>query len=223
MRSLVSSVLQSTSEITDDPFKLADEALRLENERLSAELAQLRQKVIELEHMADMDPLLPLYNRRAFMRELSRALTVRARYDISSALIYFDLDDFKSVNDKYGHAVGDEVLQQVGQAMKASLRDCDVVARIGGDEFAALLFKTDIDHAMNKAVMMTQSVHKACRSMTPKAVDLSVSWGVAECLPNAEPEQILSRADRHMFTCKSMPELRAMNLSGSDIASSASD
>jgi len=210
MRSLVSSVLQSTSEITDDPFKLADEALRHENERLSAELAQLRQKVIELEHMADMDPLVPLYNRRAFMRELSRALTVRARYNISSALIYFDLDDFKAVNDRFGHVVGDSVLKSVGQTLKMNIRDCDVVARLGGDEFAALLFKTDMDQAMNKAVAITQAVQTACSTLSEQAIQLSVSWGVAECLPNIDPEDVLSRADSQMFSCKSMPELKAI-------------
>jgi len=208
MRSLVSSVLQSTSEIMDDPFKLADEALRHENERLLSELAQLRQKIIELEHMADTDPLVPLYNRRAFVRELARALTVRARYDICSAVIYFDLDEFKTVNDRFGHAIGDSVLKTVGQALKANIRDCDVAARLGGDEFAALLFKTDIDQAMNKAVAITQAVQAACSDLSESAIQLSVSWGVAECLPNVEPEGILSRADSQMFSCKAMPELK---------------
>jgi diguanylate cyclase (GGDEF)-like protein len=210
MRSLVSSVLQSTSEITDDPFKLADEALRDENSRLTDELSKLRQKIIELEHMADMDPLVPLYNRRAFMRELSRALTVRARYDICSAVIYFDLDDFKAVNDRFGHAIGDNVLKSIGQSLASNVRDCDVVARLGGDEFAALLFKTDIDQAMNKAVAITQAMQRACAELSEQAIQISVSWGVADCVPNMEPENILSRADRQMFTCKAMPALKLM-------------
>lgn len=210
MRSLVSSILQSTSEITDDPFKLADEALRNENERLSAEVSRLSQKIIELEHIADTDPLVPLYNRRAFMRELKRAITVRERYDICSTLVYFDLDDFKAINDSFGHGAGDNVLKTVGQIMKINTRDCDVLARLGGDEFAALLFKTDVDQAMNKAVEITQAVH-AAYGETDIGMSVSLSWGVSECLPNAEADDILSRADRHMFTCKSLPEVKMMN------------
>ncbi len=217
MRSLVSSVLQSTSEITEDPFKLADEALRAENERLSEELVQLRQKIVELEHMADMDPLVPLYNRRAFVRELSRALTVRSRYDISSALVYFDLDNFKTVNDHFGHGVGDNVLKSVSQVMKLNTRDCDVVARLGGDEFAALLFKTDVDQAMNKAVEISQAVHSACGEALKGQMQISLSWGIADCLPDMMPEDILSRADEHMFTYKSLPELKSTNFLALDV------
>lgn len=212
MRSLVSSILQSTSDITDDPFKIADEALRLENEQLSAELAQLRTKVLELEQMADSDPLVPLYNRRAFMRELSRAQTVRARYNIASSIIYFDLDQFKAVNDQFGHSAGDSVLKTFASAVKDNIRDCDVAARIGGDEFAVLLFKTDIDLAMNKAVTISQSARKMYESLGWLNVSLSVSWGVADCADNLDPEEVLSKADQQMFSCKTMPAVKAMAL-----------
>lgn len=211
MRSLVSSVLQSTSEITEDPFKLADEALRNENERLTAELAQLRLKLIELERMADTDPLVPLYNRRAFMRELSRAQTVRARYSIPSTIIYFDLDNFKAVNDLYGHAMGDDVLRCVAQTIQVNIRDCDVAARLGGDEFAALLFKSDIDLAMTKAVEVGQAIKRAAETLLDVKLKISVSWGVAECLPNLDPDEVLSKADRHMFEYKQHPGMQALN------------
>ena len=212
MRSLVSSILQSTSDITDDPFKIADEALRLENQQLSAELEQLRTKVLELEQMADSDPLVPLYNRRAFMRELSRAQTVRARYNIASSIIYFDLDQFKAVNDQFGHSAGDLVLKTFAETVQDNIRDCDVAARIGGDEFAVLLFKTDIDMAMTKAVTISQRSREMCDALGQLKVKLSVSWGVADCAPNLDPEEVLSNADKQMFSCKAMPAVKAITL-----------
>lgn len=202
MRSLVSSVLQSTSEITEDPFKLADEALREENERLQAELGALRLKVIELEREADTDPLVPLYNRRAFMRELSRAQNVRSRYDIISTVIYFDLDEFKSVNNQFDHSVGDNVLKTMATVLQSNVRDCDVVARIGGDEFAALLFKSDVDQGMNKAVDISRDFRDQLKLLNIADLHVSVSWGVAECSVNTDPEEILTRADAQMFSNK---------------------
>jgi len=208
MRSLVSSVLQSTSDITDDPFKLADEALRSENERLKEELALMRMKLVELEQMADTDPLVPLYNRRAFMRELSRAQTVRTRYKIPSSVIYFDLDQFKTVNDRYGHFVGDRVLKCFAGVLRDSIRDCDVAARIGGDEFAVLLFKSDTDQAMTKAVNITTEAREKCETFDDLQVRLTVSWGVADCVPNLDPEEVLAKADKQMFSCKSVPKMK---------------
>lgn len=208
MRSLVSSVLQSTSDIIDDPFKLADEALRRENERLNNELSLLRMKLIELEQMADMDPLVPLNNRRAFMRELSRAQTVRMRYKIPSAIIYFDLDQFKSVNDRYGHNAGDRVLKCFADVLQANIRDCDIAARIGGDEFTVLLFKSDTDQAMTKAVTITQAARETCEAFEGLQINLTVSWGVADCVPNLDPEEILAKADKQMFSCKSVPQIK---------------
>ena len=75
----------------------ADATLVKANEALSGEIAALRLRILELEHAADTDPLVPVYNRRAFLREISRAQTVMKRYDMLSTLIFFDLNDFKSV------------------------------------------------------------------------------------------------------------------------------
>ena len=212
MRSLVSSVLQSTSDIIESPFKNADEALLRENKQLSTEIEQLRTKVLELEQMADSDPLVPLYNRRAFMRELSRSQTVRARYNIASSVIYFDLDQFKSVNDRFGHSAGDRVLKTFAKALQENIRDCDIAARIGGDEFAVLLFKTDTEQAMAKAVSIAQGARDICAEFNELKVNLSVSWGVADCAADLDPEEVLSKADKQMLSCKGMQAVKAMTL-----------
>ena len=215
MRSLVTSILESTSVNTNDSSTRTDKALRKENERMKAELGALRLKLIDLELEADTDPLVPLYNRRAFMRELARAQTVLERYDIMSTVIYFDLDNFKSVNDLYDHSVGDNVLKMTASILRQNVRDCDVVARIGGDEFAALLFKTDVDQALVKADEISLKFENDLKALKLSAVNVSISWGVAGCLANMSSEDILTRADSQMLTNKnrhSMDEVSEHNL-----------
>ena len=92
--------------------------LLAEVERLQAELLAMRAKIAELEATADVDPLLNIFNRRGFLCDLDRALAYVRRYGTSAALVYLDLDRFKPVNDIYGHAAGDAVLQAVGRGLK---------------------------------------------------------------------------------------------------------
>ena len=107
----------------------ADSVLVKANEDLTNEITQLRLRILELEHAANTDPLVPVYNRRAFLREIARAQTVMDRYDMLSSVIFFDLDGFKSVNDRFGHGIGDRLLQMIGEVLQMGVRDCDMVAR----------------------------------------------------------------------------------------------
>lgn len=176
--------------------------LQAENERLKAHLKRLRLYVSELEHAADTDPLIPVYNRRAFMRELSRAQSVADRYDIESSIVFFDLNDFKSINDVYGHAIGDEMLRQVGQVLMTGVRECDMVARLGGDEFGVLLFKTSPEIANAKATALAARIAEIHMKMPTGDVRISSSWGVSACHASETAEQILARADHNMYAAK---------------------
>ena len=147
----LSSILQNASIPLRERSQDADEVLIKANADLNGEIARLRLRILELEHAADTDPLVPVYNRRAFMREVSRAQTVMERYDMLSTLIFIDLNEFKSVNDRFGHGIGDQLLKMIGSVLKAGVRDCDMVARLGGDEFGVLLFKSDVAVARAKA------------------------------------------------------------------------
>ena len=173
-----------------------------ENERLKAQLRRLRSYVSELEQAADTDPLLPVYNRRAFMRELSRAQSVSDRYDIPCSIIFLDLDGFKAVNDQYGHAIGDEMLRHVGQVLKQGVRECDMVARLGGDEFGVLLFKTSANSAKAKAAALACRIAEIKIEMPTSEVSTSATWGISVCAGNETAEQILSRADHNMYLSK---------------------
>ncbi len=173
-----------------------------ENLLLREEVARLRIRLVELEKSADTDPLVDVFNHRAFMRELSRAQAVNARYDIHSTVLFFDLNGFKSINDRYGHGVGDELLVKVGQILCSGIRHCDMVARLGGDEFGVLLFKTDIEIARAKAASLAAEIsglEVPCKSGT---VNVTASWGLASCDSEQTAKQILARADRAMYAAK---------------------
>ncbi len=173
-----------------------------ERQTLLDEINELKTRIIGLEHAADTDPLVPVYNRRAFMREISRAQTVMARYDILSSLIFFDLNRFKSINDRFGHVIGDDMLTKIGTALKVSVRDCDIVARIGGDEFGVLLFKTDETVAKAKAYSLSCRIAEQKIELPTGDIHLTAAWGVSACNPQDTAKQILDRADRAMYKSK---------------------
>ena len=99
-------VLQDAATPLHQRSEQADAALVKANAELSDEIGLLRLRILELEHAADTDPLVPVYNRRAFLREISRAQNVMERYDMLSTIIFFDLNGFKSINDRFGHGIG---------------------------------------------------------------------------------------------------------------------
>lgn len=200
--SRVSTLLQtSASRTMDRPYALNSDLVS-ENESLSSEVTRLRLRVLELERSADTDPLMPVYNRRAFMRELARAQTVMARYDMLSSIIFFDLNDFKSINDRFGHGIGDEFLRKTGEVLLNGVRDCDMVARLGGDEFGVLLFKTDPKTAHAKASTLACRISEQKVEMPTGDICITTAWGISPCESEGTPDQILARADRAMYISK---------------------
>lgn len=173
-----------------------------ERRELLDEISILKTRILDLEHAADTDPLVPVFNRRAFVREIKRAQTVMSRYDIPSSLIFFDLDGFKAINDRFGHSIGDDFLQKVGAILKSSVRDCDMVARIGGDEFGVLLFKTDVQIAAAKAATLSCRIAEHKIDMPTGSIQISTSWGVSDCRPEDTVRTILERADQAMYADK---------------------
>ena len=202
LSSRVTTLLQTADRPLADQDGVTDAHLEADNRALSLEVARLRLRVQELERMADTDSMLSVYNRRAFMREVRRAQTVMARYDMLSSVIFFDLDGFKAVNDRYGHGIGDELLGRVAAVLGRGVRDCDMVARLGGDEFGVLLFRSPVDVARAKAGVLACRIGDIRLPHPDGAVGVSVSWGVAPCEPDDSPEAVLDRADRAMYLDK---------------------
>jgi diguanylate cyclase (GGDEF)-like protein len=124
------------------------------------------------------------------------------RYDMLSTIIFFDLNEFKSVNDRFGHGVGDQLLKMIGNVLQDGVRDCDMVARLGGDEFGILLFKSDLDVARAKAQALCCRIADQTVDMPTGSISISAAWGVAPCEPGDSVEQVLARADRAMYMSK---------------------
>jgi diguanylate cyclase (GGDEF)-like protein len=104
-----------------------------------------------LVYLAEHDPLTDLYNRRRFESELGRQVALCQRYGDHAALIMLDLDHFKYLNDSLGHIVGDAIIKHAGRLLAARLRSSDVLARIGGDEYAVIFPRADLDYALRTA------------------------------------------------------------------------
>lgn len=170
--------------------------------RLRAELAAAQRRTAELERLADEDPLVPLLNRRGFLRELERALAFSRRYGARAALVFMDLDGFKAINDAHGHAAGDAALRAVADILHANLRRSDVIGRLGGDEFAVLLWSADADAAARKARALAAAIEQARPGAAAGGLRLSVSWGVTAIGGEDTADGALARADRAMYAAK---------------------
>src|SRR5215510_13086233 len=127
--------------------------------RLAAERDALAEKLAVAEDLADRDTLTPTLNRRAFIRELHRTMSEVERYKTPAAVLYVDLDGFKALNDCYGHAAGDAVLKHVGRLLVDSVRESDIVGRLGGDEFGIILNRAPADEARVKAASLSDKIN----------------------------------------------------------------
>ncbi|TMC03640.1 MAG: EAL domain-containing protein [Chloroflexi bacterium] len=163
------------------------------------ELLELRkQREYQLFH----DLLTGLPNRALLIERLQQQLLRQTRTGESVAVLVMDLTDFKAVNDSLGHAVGDELLKQVGPRLSASLRAADTMARLGGDEFAILLPGTDETGAARVAQKMLAALEQAF-PLEGETLDIGASVGVAVAPAHAtQAEQLLSRADVAMYAAK---------------------
>lgn len=157
----------------------------------------------QLERMALTDPLTGLSNRTLFERKLQEAITISLRDEVVSAVLMIDLDRFKPVNDRYGHAAGDAMLVEVAQRLRASIRDRDIAARLGGDEFAIVLFHVaraeDVDIVAQR---LLEALRQPCL-IQGKSVEISASVGIALCPQHAvDPSELLACADQALYKAK---------------------
>jgi diguanylate cyclase (GGDEF)-like protein len=184
------------------PARSASMQLATEVERLVAELERSRAQIVDLEAKVDIDPLTDLLNRRGFERELKRSVAYVKRYGVGAALIFLDLDGFKPVNDRHGHAAGDAVLKAVAAAIVGNVRASDVVARIGGDEFAVLLWNLGATAAAAKAAALERAVYATPVRWGASTLVVGASAGVALAAALDTPDELLARADAAMYARK---------------------
>ena len=152
--------------------------------------------------LADTDPLTGLLNRRAFVDRLRKAALRARRLETPLAIAFLDLDDFKAVNDRFGHAAGDATLVQTARALEATIRAGDVAARLGGDEFAAILWRSSPADAEQVGRRLLDGIVVALSS-SPETAKVSASVGVVY-FPTcpADVRAALAQADEAMYEAK---------------------
>ncbi|MBI2215429.1 MAG: sensor domain-containing diguanylate cyclase [Acidobacteria bacterium] len=158
----------------------------------------------QIQNLADTDDLTGIWNKRAFRRQLQSEVERSRTYTIPLSLILFDIDDFKLVNDSYGHVMGDVLLSELCGAVRETLRPPDLFARFGGDEFAVILPHTDLPGARSVAERMIKNVRELrIGGADDGAIRCTISIGMAtlDATDKGAPE-LVSRADQMLYEAK---------------------
>lgn len=183
--------------VTADP-----EALIAEISRLRGEVARLESRVEELDRLANMDDLVPVANRRGLIAQLDMMIARHERHGTPAALLFVDVDGLKTLNDAFGHAAGDAALIHLTEMMMACVRQTDLVARIGGDEFAILLDHADEASAREAAVRIADHVAGCEFCFEGTCLPLSIAIGFTPVQQGDSPESVMGRADEAMYRHK---------------------
>ena len=190
--------------------KRADDRMRRRKEDLERWMAERKALEEQLEHRASHDYLTDLHNRASFYEHLGRALSRVRRQGSKVAVLFIDLDDFKLINDNLGHQEGDRLLREVAQRLKGCLREADIAARMGGDEFVLLLEDvTDASRALSVAERFQEQlrspfdIHERHRMYTSASIGIVV--GAEE-----QPQELVRAADRATYQAKRMGKARSV-------------
>jgi diguanylate cyclase (GGDEF)-like protein len=178
------------------------EQLISEISALRGKVAHLQERVEQLDLLAHEDSLVGLPNRRGFMRALERLIDRVSRYQEKAALLFVDLDGLKVINDTFGHQAGDEALVQVAKLLLGGVRKSDIVARIGGDEFAILLVHSDEESAHETATRLVDRIANSEFTHGGETMPLSVAIGAAAINGDDTAETAIARADKEMYRRK---------------------
>jgi diguanylate cyclase (GGDEF)-like protein len=165
----------------------------------------------EARKLADLDALTSLHNRRFFHDTLAREVARAHRYDRKLALVVFDIDDFKAINERVGHLSGDSVLAQLAERVRSVVRSADIACRVGGDEFAVVLPES----ALADAEQLYRRLQFAVSTRPTGAADrLYLSAGIAELTPEDDAVSFFERADEALFRAKETGKGQAVAAEG---------
>jgi diguanylate cyclase (GGDEF)-like protein len=175
------------------------EKLEEANIFLQKEIAERKKIENKLEQLATTDHLTLLYNRRKFDELLEYEIEKDKRYQLGLSLIYCDIDNFKNINDMHGHNVGDEILITFAMLLKESLRESDIVARWGGEEFIVLIPSKTADIAVKIAEKMRKSIEE---NVFLNIGTVTASFGVTHYINNDTKKTIFKRVDEALYEAK---------------------
>ncbi len=179
-----------------------EQKLRERLQEVEDETGILRHKIMEAQARSSIDAVTGLPNRAAYDERLQDEYGRWRRFKSPLVLMMWDLDDFKQVNDRFGHQAGDKALRVIGQIMEKRLRQTDFVGRYGGEEFCVLLPGTPMDQAAVVAEQIRKSVENGGFRSGTKPITLTVSCGYTEFQDSDTPESVFARADRAMYKAK---------------------
>ena len=163
------------------------------------------QEALELnKRLATTDELTGLYNRRYFMEKLAQQKSLSERNNSDFVICYCDLDNFKQINDTFGHHTGDIVLKQFSKILKSSIREIDYAARFGGEEFVCLLVNTDIENALNISERIRESIENYNFSDIAPTLHATVSIGLSNFKQFNTIQETLMNADNRMYRAKQL-------------------
>ncbi|MEO6724468.1 MAG: GGDEF domain-containing protein [Blastocatellia bacterium] len=210
-RFITSAIQQQSHELDKDELIHLQSSLHITvGEQLKTAVEEQFARCIKtLTQMAELDPLTQLPNRAAFERRLHNEAVRARRYGRDFSLVLFDVDNFKSVNDRFGHMAGDQVLAGVARELQLLLRQSDAVFRYGGDEFIALCPETSppATNALLKRLEDNLHNYPAQPELT---AGISVSWGISSFpADTADVDELIRLADRRLYDCKKDHHLRA--------------
>jgi diguanylate cyclase (GGDEF)-like protein/PAS domain S-box-containing protein len=168
----------------------------------NSSLLSTRRRVNRLEQAVLLDPLTGIGNRRFIDIRIQSAFFEFQQHRIPSGILFIDIDDFKSVNDRFGHDIGDRALHLVAATLKHNLRGDDAVARWGGEEFIALLASVDEEGLVNAAEKLRALIENSPILVDDHPIRLTVSVGATMLRYEDDPASLLRRADRNMYKSK---------------------
>lgn len=166
------------------------------------DITKLKRQERELERLAWTDSLTGAMNRRRFMEQAENELNRARRHGCNVSLLVLDADNFKTINDRNGHAAGDSVLSGLVQRWKKTLRSHDMIGRIGGEEFVILLPEVDGNGALRTAERLRQSIAELPFEHEGQLIRATVSIGIAQCLPGDTLAGMMKRADTALYQAK---------------------
>jgi diguanylate cyclase (GGDEF)-like protein/PAS domain S-box-containing protein len=170
---------------------------------LLLDVTQEKRSEQRIAYLVDHDPLTGLINRRRFQERLEEQIAYNRRYDVSGALLFMDLDQFKYINDTYGHHTGDEYLRQVAEHLRGHMRETDIVGRLGGDEFGIILPNTQIEQATQFADRLVKALNAQEFIHEDRITTFSASMGIVLFPQHGDQaSDLLAKADTAMYKAK---------------------
>jgi len=189
------------------PIHKSSITMELDNKTVILEcltdISRMKAMERQLQEMARTDELTGLTNRRYFMEQARKELARAARYGHPVAMLSFDIDHFKNINDRYGHPEGDEMLRAISRICRDTLRETDTLGRLGGEEFGVLLPECDIEAAARVAERLRRNVAAHACQFGEKAVGCTISLGGARYAgPEEDLEGLMKRTDKALYQAK---------------------